>query len=360
MRICKLAAHACIRVQKMALPLMARGHKVYLVSQRRPSYAEAYDGFSECFSIEQMRNMVIQLSEWADVFHCHNEPSWFVTLCKEICPETPVILDVHDSFLARSTPDEYERALKEGKPHLRVSVEERNNFQLADALVFPSQPFADIILDEFNLKQPCLILPSYLPQNFYNYQGKEWFGGIVYEGRIDLKEKVKDSKASTGFQYSDLEEFARQCKELGVDFHFYGREDDDFKKAFKPYEREEGQPGGMTIHGAVPYPKLMGALSQHDWGFVGNTFYTPEWEVALPNKLFEYIAAAVPVFVMNAKHCSEFVEEYGVGITVDSVEEITKRWKEHTKIRKNLIKVRTKFVMEKHIRKLENLYRSLL
>lgn len=343
----------------MALPLMARGNKVYLLAQRRPSYAEAYDGFSECFSIEQMRNMLIEMKDWADVFHCHNEPSWFVTVVKEMT-DKPVVLDVHDSYLARSTPEEWEQSMREGKPHLRISVEERNNFQLADALVFPSRPFADLIIREFKLKQPYLILPSYLPQNFYNYQAKEWIGGLVYEGRLDLREKIEKEKHSTGFQYTDYEDLANQCKKLGIDFHFYGRNDDEFKEAYKPYLKQEGTPGGIIINGAVPYPKLMSTLAMHDWGLVGNTFYSPEWEVALPNKLFEYIGASVPVVVMNAQHCAEFVLEYDLGIKVESIEELIECWPKHEEKRKNLIRVRREFVMENHIEKLEDLYRSLL
>jgi len=359
LKICKLAAHACIRVQKMALPLMMRGNKVFLLAQRRPSYADAYDGFSECFSLEQMRNMLIELKDWADVFHCHNEPSWFVMMVKEVT-DKPVVLDVHDSYLARSTPEEWEKAMQEDRPHLRVSVEERNNFQLADALVFPSQPFADLIIKEFDLQQPHLILPSYLPQNFYNYHAKEWIGGLTYEGRLDLRKKIENEKHSTGFQYTDYEDLANHCKQLGIDFHFYGRNDDEFKKAYEPYVKQQGVPGGIIINGAIPYPKLMSTLAMHDWGLVGNTFDTPEWAVALPNKLFEYIAAAVPVVAMNAQHCEEFCLEHGVGIKVDSVQELTERWPEHEKVRKQLVKVRREFVMENHIEKLEALYRSLL
>lgn len=357
MKICKIAAHACIRVQKMALPLMQRGHKVYLLSQKVPTFADAYDGYSQCFSVEQMRNMIVELSEWADVFHCHNEPSWFVTLVKENC-DKPVVLDVHDSYLARSTPEEADEANKAGKKHMRISTEERNNFQLADALVFPAQPFADMIISEFKLTQPYIILPSYLPRNLYNYMASEWQGGIVYEGRFDLKPDLIE-KGHTGFEYTDYTEFSQECKNYGVDFHFYGRHDEKFLKACEPIHATENSPHGIICHAAEPYNKLMKAISKHDWGLVGNIFTTPEWKVALPNKLFEYIAAGVPAVSMNADYCSQVIAEGGFGITVKSVEELTERWSEHTECRKVLLRTRSRYMMENHIHRLEQLYQQI-
>jgi glycosyltransferase involved in cell wall biosynthesis len=83
-------------------------------------------------------------------------------------------------------------------------------------------------------------------------------------------------------------------------------------------------------------------------------------ETAFPNKLFEYIAASVPVVVMNATDCATFVKEHGVGIVVNSVQELADRWSEHTEVRKNLIKVRQRFAMENYIGSLEDLYAEVV
>ena len=342
--IVKIAGHACIRVQKMALPLMARGHKVSLISQKVPSFVESYDAYSQVFSIHQLRNIIRLHASEADVFHCHNEPSWFVTAVKEVC-DKPVILDVHDSFLARSTPEESEKAIIDGIKHLRITTEERNNFQLADGLVFPSKPFAELIINEFKLTQPFLVLPSYLPWNLYNYLATEWYGGLVYEGRIDIQGEA--TQAKTGFQYTDYTDLSRQCRELGIDFHVYARGDDEFHKVYQDI---------AVCHDPVPYPSLMKNIAKHDWGLVGNSFWTSEWDVAFPNKLFEYIAAGVPIVAINASECSRFIEEHGIGITVGSIEELVDRWREHTDCRKRLLKIRHLFTMEQHVHEIEELY----
>jgi len=351
LRIVKVAAHSCVRVHKMALALMQSPfkHHVSLLSQKGTNFEDSYDIFAITHSIHQLRELIKVLAPVTDVFHAHNEPSYFVTAIKEIC-DKPVILDVHDSWLARITPEQWENKKEKGEKAIRITSEERNNFQLADGLVFPSEPFANIVRDEFRLEQPHIILPPYVPHNLYNYQSFDYYGGLVYEGRVDLKSSLKE-KYKTGFEYTDYEELAKNCKELDIDFHIYASGKKDFVKVYEPI---------AIIHEPVVYPKLMNTLSMHDWGLVGNLTHTPEWEVSMPNKLFEYIAAGVPIVSINAKACSELIAEYGIGITVSSMEELRGRWREHRECRKRLLKVRGEFTMERHIHKLDELYRKVV
>ncbi len=350
LKITKLAGHACCRVQKMALPLMERGNVVRLISQKTPSFVEAYDMFSQSHSIHQMRNAVEALAPTTDIFHVHNEPSWFVTLVKEIT-DKPVILDVHDSYLARLSPQEADELESAEEDYLRVTVEERNNFQLADGLVFPSEPFANLIRREFKLFQPHIILPSMVQRNLYAYDGKEWLGGLVYEGRVDLSTELEKNRHKSGFTYTMYEDLAKKAKEIDLDFHLYARKDEAFNELYKDH---------AILHEPVPYGKLMRKISRHDWGLVGNIFKTSEWDVAFPNKLFEYIAAGVPVVAINADYCGEFLKRTGMGIVVESLEELAERWGEHTEIRKVIARKRMHYCMENNIGALEDLYREVL
>lgn len=334
----------------MALPLSERGHNVHMIAQQVPEFAQYYETFTLCEGVNNYLGAIDNLSHRADVFHVHNEPSWFVTAIKERC-SVPVILDVHDSFAARMTDAEEAEKREKGEKAYRISVEERNNFQLADALVFPGEAFGKVVMDEYGLDQPHLILPSYLPRQFCQYNGREWMGGVVYQGRVDLKKDIEVNPSMTGFRYCDYEELATAFHNDGVDFHLYtpqsGKE--SFQKIYQDIS---------YLHGGKAFSNLLPAIARHDWGLVGNIFHTPEWEVAMPNKLFDYIAANVPVVSINAGACSKFLEETGVGITVESVDELKLRWKEHRECRKRLIKQRQAWVMERHIHKLEELYNA--
>ena len=350
MNIVKVAGHACVRMTKMIVPLLWAGHKVHCIARKEPVGVEYLTTYTKCADQSQYVDSIKVYSKTADVFHVHNEPSWFVSAIKESC-DVPVVLDVHDSWLARSTPEEAVARMEQGINHIRITTEERNNFQLADALVFPSKPFAEMIIKEFGLKQPFIILPSYLPRQFYTYETKEWLGGLVYEGRVDLKsENDKQKHGGFGFRYTEYEELAQKAHAIGMDFHLYAREDEEFLKVYKD---------SAFTHTPQAYEKLMGCLSRHDWGLVGNIDHTPEWDVAFPNKLFEYIASSVPVVALNASECGRFVKEHGIGIEVSSLEELAERWSEHTECRKRLIKIRGQFFMDNHIHKLEELYRGV-
>ena len=350
MKIVMVAGHCCIRVQKMAIPLIEKGHEVHLIGSKVPSFHEQYASFSLCADIGQYLES-IKLHAKAgdvDVFHCHNEPSWFVSAVKEIC-DVPVILDVHDSYLARSTTEEHVAALDKGEKHIRVLIEERNNCQIADGLVFPGDDFREVVTGEFGLNQPCLTLASYVPKRFYQYSSSDWHGGLVYEGKVNLPEETKG--IAKGFAYCDYTDVATRTNAMGMDFHLYaGRQDEKFRQHYKET---------ALIHRPLAYDELLQNIGRHDWGLVGNSVKTREWEVAMPNKLFEYIATGVPVVSMNATHCSRFLEETGMGITVSGPEELGDRWKEHRDCRQRVFKQRQDWTMNAHIHKLEDFYRAV-
>ena len=182
MKIVMISGHACIRVQKMAIALTNKGHEVHLIANKKPPYFEIHKTFTEAAKIDHYVEAIKLYSNVADIFHVHNEPSWPVTAVKEET-DIPVVLDVHDSKLSVVTEEE------ESAGKTRIYSEEKNNFQLADGLIFPSNPLSELIRKEFNLNKPTLTLPSYVPSMFYQYNGREHLGGLAYEGNITTDEK---------------------------------------------------------------------------------------------------------------------------------------------------------------------------
>lgn len=350
MKICMISGHGCIRMQKMAITLMNLGHEVHLIAHKKAAWHTEYASFMLAVNSEQMHQAIKLYAPHVDLFHVHNEPSWYVNIVKENT-DKPVILDVHDSWAARYTDEEEEKLNEKGIKACRISAEERLNFQLADALVFPGEAFAKIVTDEFKLDQPSLVLPSYVPRRFYRYSMPEWIGGVTYEGRIDLPAEIDGVDNMQGFRYTDYTDLAKKANDAQVGLHLYStREDEPYLKAYKDI---------AIVHPRQPYDQLMKMLSRHDWGLVGNTIETNEWKIAFPNKLFEYIAAGLPVVAINADVAGEFVEREGIGIVVKDIDELKERWGEHRKIRENIVKKRIGYSMEAHIGKLEALYERM-
>jgi len=241
----------------------------------------------------------IKLFGNADVFHVHNEPSYLVAMIKDVWPDKPVILDMHDSMVLR---------YPEGD-NRRYKTDERYNIELADALVFVSEPMAKMVVDFYDIKKPYIVLPSYVPKRFYRCDAWKWLGGVVYEGGVTLSEQLPDKESF--FSYSDYRDVAIQFHDMGIPFNLYAPTDelDDLKKAYGPT---------AVIHNPMAFDGLIQALGRHEWGLLGNLGKHPAWQAALPNKLFDYMAAGVPVIALNAEYAGEFVEEHHVGISVSS------------------------------------------
>lgn len=335
---------------KVAFPLIAKGYDVHLITEKVTQGSEQFKSVMNWQSVDQLYES-IKVHKDADIFHAHNEPSWFVTAVKELLPNTPVVLDVHDSNLIRKTDEEQQAELEDNPDAFRISVDERNNFQLADALVYVSQSMADIVGGEFKLDQPSIVLPSYVPLCLYRFDLQDYRGGLVYEGRIDAPDELPN-KWKALFRYADYMDLAAKCREIGMDFHIYTPRANE--KIREQYAKV------CILHEPKMIDKLIKCLGSHDWGLVGNLAAHTEWAHAMPNKLFEYMAGCTPVVAINAQESGKFIEENGFGIVVQSIEELAQRWKEHRDCRKTVIKHRREWSMDAHIHKVEALYKGLV
>ena len=76
----------------------------------------------------------------------------------------------------------------------------------------------------------------------------------------------------------------------------------------------------------------------------------------MPNKLFSYLAAGLPVVAYNAAECAEFIEKHGVGIVIEKIDDLRDRYDEHEGIREVVKEKRHEFTMETQVNKIKSLY----
>jgi len=327
-KVVVVAYRICSRTTKQMIALSEKVD-LHLITHQVPE-ADIYKTVNHFHDVTGLKR-TLALFKDADIIHAVSEPSWVVIACKEVLPDKKIVYDWHDAQIWRSEKPE------------DASTEERLVSNWVDGIIVPSQTCKDLIETD----KDCIVLPPYVNEQNIAYNSWGYQGGIVYEGRVDIPE-MKDFMSYA--KYKDLcEEFQKE----DIPFHIYspmhGRDRHD--EVYKDI---------CTWHPGMLHNELINWLGVHDWGICGNLTEFREWDVAMPNKLFEYMAGGIPVIALNAKEVGKFVEEHGVGISVKTVQEIKDRWDERDACQKNVMLKRNQFTMEGHCYKIIDLYKRVL
>ena len=83
---------------------------------------------------------------------------------------------------------------------------------------------------------------------------------------------------------------------------------------------DEVAPGRVEFHEAVAPEHVVARVAEFDMGFYSLPPRNFVYEVALPNKFFDFIAAGLPVCVGPSPSMAEIVREYELGIVAASFE----------------------------------------
>jgi len=107
---------------------------------------------------------------------------------------------------------------------------------------------------------------------------------------------------------------------------------------------------------------MLKQISRYDWGFCGSPIDHPQWHMAMPNKLFDYIAAGIPVIVYKADESAKFVREHGLGIVIEDLEELAdpEVYGRHEEIRPIVQQIRHDLVMELQAPIIMKIYEQVL
>lgn len=339
LRIAHLSIHSCVRSHKIALSTADRGNKVYLLAEQLYPGQHAWwaydmavklyrrDGVIQPFSIE---NAVINLDPLVDVWHVHNEPDWTVKLVRNHS-EKPIIWDVHDM-----------RSKREG----HSNTEEEDALKICSAVSVVSKGYQEEIIRRDPLKKVVEIL-SCVPAEFYPKEKQKIFrGGIVYEGGLGSK---RNSGEFPCRRWSDV---MHDILEMGIQVWAYPGNPDVDKAVFN----------GVLLQPTTEYVKMIQELSMYEFGLIGSPTPDPMFDGALPNKLFEYMAAGIPMINMNAPDVERFLLATGMGVTVRSAKEIpdAMQYMRDHDYRKRVWNNRWNWTFDSQIDKVLNLYESVL
>lgn len=336
--------HTCARAAKEARALERSGHQVLILQHVAASeeilYATELSSFYRTEA--ELWKRIGYFADWAEVIHVHNEPNWIVSAAAAardaFCPLVPVIFDVHDLDSQRGVLGV-------------VDKEETPAIHAADGFIFPSKGYQAGVRKIYNISGvPDRIIYSFCSSDDIVNDPLPRVNGLVYEGATVAELKHFNAKTPGYKHYRDYVDLAGKLKFQGLPFHMYG-----VRKEFQqPYIN-----AGAVVHDMIRFPDMMKQLSRYDWGLCGHAGDYPQWQKAMPNKLFEYIAAGIPVISINAHEVSELVAREGLGVVCGSVEEIAKTMRDRQarrELAENVEDRRGRFVMEKQVSRIEELY----
>ncbi|MDY0199232.1 MAG: hypothetical protein RBR68_15615, partial [Tenuifilaceae bacterium] len=316
-----VSGHCCIRVRKQALALKEKGYIVDSISLERPSETYMFNSFKVRPRLENLWEEIKKNP--AELIHVHNEPDSLMYQADKGANGRPIVYDCHDL--------EYHRFGE-------VREAELFAFYRADAIVQTSIPYRNLAFELHPWEVPDIIIYSAPLRSQIPIVETRERRGIVYQGGLAIP-------GHKNFLWRDMSRMKDIFHAAELPFHIYGGT--FYKQYYMP-----------AYKGHLPYSKLMETLHNYQYGFLGSEPYDPKWDVAIPNKLWEYAATGVIPLILNAKASAEIFPETAGSIVAFSPKELVEKIRNS-----NPEELREKLLpryMEDEIVKLINLYSHLL
>ena len=359
MRVLFLQRQPCVRALKYAVGLRGAWPDLELgFASQGQTLTEFYGSGDELFDgwwdlghdARPLDELGAVLDDFQpDLIHSHNLPDVLTVLALDVVGgSTPVVHDIHDLQSLRHTP--YRDGFPEPVDPLGL---ERAAIEGASALITVSPELADVVRARYELPERTLVLGNLalrrdrvvdLPRR----GGGERTPTIVYEGSL-----------STDGGHYDLRDLFRTVADAGVDLAIHP------SRPAPGYADLAAERRNIRCHEPLDPATLMRTLPRYDLGWAGfnATLNAEHLDTVLPNKLFEYLGAGLPVVTLR-DHLAlrRFVEEEGVGVVLDDAPDIAEavRDLDMESLRRTVAEKRDRFTFEAQVGEVIDLYRDLV
>jgi SAM-dependent methyltransferase/glycosyltransferase involved in cell wall biosynthesis len=330
----------CIRNYKMATALRTLGHHVtlaYTKAKLSQMYKGLDDGvYNECIQLKDIRQLW-DVAKNYDIIHCHNEPD--VLTVAALAAGRPVVHDTHDLASLHSGGDSslafFEGVANRGA-HGRVYS---TPFQQEEARKM------------YGVDGPSLVLYNYtsqgdLPRHFHSKRSAhDGAFHFVYEGGVGDN------------PHRDLSRFLTSLAQNGVHVHIYPTVyRQDMADFFGPLPN-------IHYNQSMSPKEIMTEMTQYDAGIIPFNVVNGSkrfLDLTVANKLFEYLAAGLPVITSRLKSYQDFFQQNPVGLTYETVEEILESIPKLNAIAKGTDFSKQVYTFESEATRLEDFYRQVL
>jgi glycosyltransferase involved in cell wall biosynthesis len=368
LRLLFLQPQPCIRTLKYAKALKhVLGSKATISLAHTGHDLSALYGYGEEYFDNISRKNRESLSSFVsrainetqpNIIHSHNAPDHLTTAATRVSKNIPVIHDTHEVLSVHHSGYfswDNKRSLS------RYAREEKAANERSDARIYATDGIRRYIQHRYQVKKDKdlvflnYVSRDYLPRTFKKrLSDRDGRVHIAYVGSItsllkeshyyllDIFREIAGHKLHIHIHPAPnlITNSSRAYKELGV------------KNEFVHY------------HKHMDRRKLAEQLTQYDYGWAGlNTAKNRKHlEIALPNKVIEYVACGLPVLAFPHRTIRNFIERNRVGVVGKDVHDVAGRLAsaDPSELRSNIERCRPTLIIEQKIRVLLRFYQRLM
>jgi len=323
-----------VRVEKVARTLTMCGHTVHLITRNRDA-RQIHEVLPEA-TVHRMRPLFGsrgRLNDWS-MFPAFFNPRWArlientavntradIILCRDLplAPTAiwisrrlglPVILDMAENYPAmiQAVWDSQRHHLADWlvrNPRVVAAVE-RWVVQRVDRIIVVVEESRDRLVTLGVPMERITVVsntPSVKRLEETPSRGPRSEGGplrLAYLGLLEVPRGIGVFLDAVGH----LKQFGVPVQ---VDIYGSGRDAEFFQNRARDLGLDV-----VTFHGFLPYPEAVKAVANADVGVVPH-FADEGWNTTIPNKLFDYMAAGLPVLSSDARPCARIIRSTDCG-----------------------------------------------
>jgi len=266
-----VSRHCCTRVAKQAAALHSLGWRVDSLSLHMPGILEGFDRLEIVRHEQEMTELIA--SSGAKIIHVHNEPDRLMLYADAAANGRPIVYDCHDLQYYRT---------------FSVQPDELFAFERADAIIHVGKEHRDLAWKLHRWQAPETITMSCPMRKWTPPMPKTGARrGVVYQGG-------SHPNASNANRFRDHTVVADKFAKADIKFDL-----------FVPTNAFGAYPGA---HLMMPYHTMVKHLTTYKWGFVGTDIKTDKGDACMPNKVFEYLMAGLPIAACNVPAVEKFMD----------------------------------------------------
>jgi len=230
-----------------------------------------------------------------------------------------------------------------------VSMEREANLT-SDVRMYVSNHTYELARSKYDIPvKNSLVFPNYAMRSDIKEPRKKLSesGGeihMVYEGVLSLE----------GYRAPILKLF-QEIARSGIHIHIYGIGSPDVLSKYREFQDNSRY---YHVHDGVPHDILMNELTEYDYGlipFIPPNSERDHFDTMLPNKMFDYLAAGLPVIVPDSISMSLFVREHNCGLIFGDIKDLPSQIETSSHVIN-----REDFIIETHIDTLLSAFRDVI